>query len=373
MPGDREKLLAVARVWAERLTEREGVVGVFLYGSLAGDPSQLTEFSDVDLALVLEDDFLPAHFAEHRVFEGVKTDTTLLSASTLRSWQSAPPERLYAGHWTNSLFLRALTQGTSEIIFFDPSSLVSVVQKCLPSYDALIRPDIRRWLKDYRTSRLEKVWAQPETLRELLHPGWLRAVVTEWAGEKNLPRAAEKIGQPELTVLFARWDALMLPAPELLEAVCQAREALGECASAGFYDRLPVSKEIELCGEWPVFWRGNRLHTVERLQAELPLTVRWSRALREQGALSEAQGMLWPCDPADLRKRAQALCDALREQSYDIEKLTEEFLVGPALAKCEAAVEAAEAAWSGVTLAPDAAREVLALAEKALVSLEELV
>ncbi len=369
---DRGKLLAVARVWAERLTEREGVVGVFLYGSLAGDPGQLTEFSDVDLALVLEDDFLPAHFAEHRVFEGVKTDTTLLSASTLRSWLAKPPERLYGGNWVHSLFLKALSHGDPEIILFDPSGLVSRVQKCLPSHSTLIRPDVHRWLADYRTSRLEKARTQPETLRELLDSGRLSAVLTMGAGEKNLVRAAEKSGCPELIELFARWESLLLPAPELLEAVCEAREALAECAIAHFYDRLSVPKETELCGEWPVFWWGNRLHTVERLQAELPLTVLWSRALRERGELLEAQGMLWPCDPADIRKRAQALCDALSEQGYDIENLTKEFLSSPALAGCEAAVEAAEAAWSGVMLSGDASREVLALAEEVLVSLEKL-
>jgi hypothetical protein len=39
-----------------------------------------------DVALVLDEESLPPQFAEHRLWKGIKTDTTILSASTLRGW-----------------------------------------------------------------------------------------------------------------------------------------------------------------------------------------------------------------------------------------------------------------------------------------------
>src|SRR5690349_15249580 len=86
-------LMALARKVAADLPSRPGVAGVVLYGSLAlGDPPELTPFSDVDLALSLEEP-LPAHFAEHRVIDHVKVDVTLFSADVVRGIADAPQQR----------------------------------------------------------------------------------------------------------------------------------------------------------------------------------------------------------------------------------------------------------------------------------------
>src|SRR5690349_7360998 len=94
----RERM-ALARQVAADLPSRPGVAGVVLYGSLAlGDPPELTPFSDVDLALILEEP-LPAHFAEHRVLDDIKVDVTLLSADVVRGFADVPPQRLYQHGW----------------------------------------------------------------------------------------------------------------------------------------------------------------------------------------------------------------------------------------------------------------------------------
>lgn len=366
----RSELLSVARAWTSELSLRPGVVGVFLYGSLAGDPLELTAFSDVDVALALDETALPEHFAEHRLNDGTKTDTTLLAASTLRGWCQMPPEGLFAGHWTNSLFLRALTQGSSEILLYDPTGLVADVQRALPTYTTLARSDTRRWLADFRSSRLEKAAQEPEKVAELLHPGWIRSTVEYSVGCKRFPEAAVRLGLPELIPLMQQWHQLYAPAAELLEPLCLAREALGQTAIAAFYEKLPLPGTLEIRGSLPVFWQGNRVHTVERIQAELPVTLRWSQEHRAEGDFEGALSTLWPCDTKAIRTCTQALCDAVAPLGYDITALTDAFLTSAALSQREEAVVAATTPLATRTLSKEAMREILTLAQEALVLLE---
>ncbi len=368
--GNSELLRDVASAWTEELKSRSGVVGVFLYGSLARGAKALHEFSDVDVALVLEDAHLPAHYAEHRLLEGIKTDTTLMSASTLEDWQQKPPSRLYEGHWTNSLFFRALTQGSDSIVLYDPQERIHRTKAILPTYDALVLPEVRRWLANFRVERLEKATAEPGDLYERLHPGWLKSVVTHWADEKSLPDAAVQLGLPEILDDLARWELLLEYPSRHLEWVCEAYTRIGKLAQAEFYDHLDVPPDLEIVGEWNVFWPGNRIHTMERLLAELPQTLRWSESLHQQGKPAEARYMLWPCDPQGIRQRVASLRDALQPMGYDIAALAHSFLDSPKLSESETELGSCLAEGAKRCISENAAIEVEHLASQVLERLE---
>lgn len=368
--GNSELLRNVASAWTEELKSRPGVVGVFLYGSLARGAKALHELSDVDVALVLEDAHLPAHYAEHRLLEGIKTDTTLMSASTLEDWQQKPPGRLYEGHWTNSLFLRALTQGSDSIVLYDPQGRIHRTKAILPTYDTLVLPEVRRWLANFRVERLEKATAEPGDLYERLHPGWLKSVVTHWADEKSLPDAAVQLGLSEILDDLARWELLLEYPSRHLERVCEAYTRIGKLAQTEFYEHLDVPSDLEIVGEWNVFWPGNRTHTMERLLAELPQTLRWSKSLHQQGKLAEARYMLWPCDPQGIRQRVASLRDALQLMGYDIAALAHSFLSSPELSDSETELASCLAEGAKRRISENDATEVKHLASQVLERLE---
>ncbi|MGC4045869.1 MAG: nucleotidyltransferase domain-containing protein [Armatimonas sp.] len=365
-----ELLKSVADSWTEELKSRPGVVGVFLYGSLARGADALHEFSDVDVALVLEDNDIPAQYAEHRLLDRVKTDTTLLPASTLDGWQQTPPTRLYEGHWTNSLFLSALTQNNDSILLYDPQDRVRGARAALPDYKTLVLPEVRRWITRFRTECLEKAAAEPEKLYELLHPWWLRSIATHWADKKSFPIAAAQLELPEIIEDMVRWEALLEYPTEHLEQVCDAYVRLGELAQTDFYSQLDIPSDLEIVGDWNVFWPGNRIHTMERVLAELPQTLRWSEFLRQQGKLAEARYILWPCDPAGIRQRVAALRDALKSLGYDIEGLAEPFLSGSELSNSETALADCLASGAQRQLSEADSVEVFGLATKVLERLE---
>jgi predicted nucleotidyltransferase len=366
----RQELLTIAHAWSKELEARPGVVGIFLYGSLAGDPKELTEFSDVDIALVLEDEdednTLPPHFAEHRLYEGIKTDTALLAASTLRGWLTSPPTSLYAGHWTNSLFLRALTRGSDAIILYDPTGLIAQARHALPSYTEIVRPDVLRWCKEFRTERLDVTKTHPEKVLELLAPGWFRFIVQHAVGCKDFVASAQLLGVPEIVPLVTQWESLVVEPQGPLLAYALACEDLGSWAIEAFYEKLPLPPTLEIHGDLPVFWGGNRVHSVERICAELPMSLRYSRYYREQGDLPKTREFLWTCEPTHIRTCTQALCDAVDPLGYDISALTAAFLSNPELARREAELRAAQANLGIENPSAHDTQTILQLAEQCL-------
>ena len=116
MEARHRKLLATARKYAGSRQSEPGIAGIVLYGSLtSGDPPELTPFSDVDMALILDRE-LPAHFAEHRLVDGIKLDVIFLPIDTLRELVARQPERLYQGGWLLHFLIKSFLQGNEDAI-----------------------------------------------------------------------------------------------------------------------------------------------------------------------------------------------------------------------------------------------------------------
>ena len=171
------------------------------------------------------------------------------------------------------------------------------------------------------------------------------------------------------------------PPREIWEESCDTVEALGRHIEDHFYapalatlrrqgDLEPEAREI--VGEWPVFWGGNRVHTLGRIIAEWDVSRRWSRKRRAEGDWDAARGILWPCEPGSVERCAIGLRDALADQAIDIAAETDGFLNGDTLTALNAAAEAAEARRKGWPVSRDEARDALALARRAHGLLTEL-
>jgi predicted nucleotidyltransferase len=146
----QRKLMATARQYADSIQSQPGVVGIVLYGSLAlGAPAELTQFSDVDLAVILDRD-LPTHFAEHRLVDGIKLDVTLIHMGWLREQVAKPPEGLDPGGWVHNVLIKSLLLENAETILFDPTGEIAQTRRKLnelTTYPAMAVAGTQRWLR----------------------------------------------------------------------------------------------------------------------------------------------------------------------------------------------------------------------------------
>ena len=78
----RKRLMKIAEEQVELLKQREGVLGITLYGSLAG--GDITQFSDVDMIVVIQGEE-PEYLTEHRVVDGLEVDIKPLNIDRIRS------------------------------------------------------------------------------------------------------------------------------------------------------------------------------------------------------------------------------------------------------------------------------------------------
>src|SRR5438132_13971273 len=102
----RERLLSVAHRYAEGLQRRPNVTGLAIYGSLACcDPADITEFSDIDFALILDGE-LPSYFVEHRVVEGIRLDVLYFPRSLVVDLAVHPPFSLFERGWTPNYLIQ---------------------------------------------------------------------------------------------------------------------------------------------------------------------------------------------------------------------------------------------------------------------------
>jgi hypothetical protein len=367
MEDVRKRLMAAARRYAENLRSRPGVVGVMLYGSLAsGDPPELTPFSDVDIALILDNE-LPAHFVEHRLRDGVAMDVLFYHSDTVRALITEPPQSLYAGSWLPQYLIKSFLQGSEETILYDPDGELAQIKRtlnALTTMEKLALPDARRWLKETEAECLQPA---VEQLREgsLLaateNAGFARRRM-EWiartlAATKRRDVAAERLGIPAFTAAANRLRQMQSPDIGALGTYRQAARALWDTAFAQVFQpveaalrRAGVSDpaRFELTGDHALFWPGNRVQEFEWLIKEIELSFTWSRYEQEQGNLLEAQAILWPCTGERTVARCAGLAAALQEAGIDVAPIVTPVLEGAEFRRLAAAEAETEA-----TLRPD--------------------
>ncbi|MEK7474415.1 MAG: nucleotidyltransferase domain-containing protein [Candidatus Coatesbacteria bacterium] len=364
MDAHRSRLMAVARRCVPALRKRPGVVGLALYGSLAGDPTELTGFSDVDMA-VIYDRPLPAHFTEHRLAEGVKLDLLLFHRKTLREIGNRTLDQLARSSWIEELFIKGLMHGGRDTVLFDRGGEIARVKRQL----AVWHPgrDVERRKAAAELRETEGVLAQAAAalrarrwkpaLHLSSHQLWrLRDVLLELGGTKRIETAASRLDVPvfprieaglreNLTMgpvaAQASWEADRALWAYLLRAVWEPVEDLLRRDGVGNPDLL------ELVGEHPVFWHGNRVHECGRVKAEAALTLRWSRHELDGGRPYEALEMLsWFMCPRTQTERCRGLAAALKEKGHDVSRFVNRILRGAEFRRFAAEARAADlAAW----------------------------
>jgi predicted nucleotidyltransferase len=345
MEAVRSKLMDTAQRYADSIQSQPGVVGIVLYGSLAsGDPPELTQFSDVDLSLVVDRE-LPAHFSEHRLRDAVKVDVILFHESTLRDLASRRPERLYQGGWLLHYLIKSLLLGRADTILFDPTGQITRAKQKLnewTTYHAMVLPDARRWLDE---AEREYVAASQQQLQQGNHREavkrsgdalWLlEDILKMLAATKQLELATDRLGVPQFSTAAAHLRAMLSPAMASVEAAWQAAQSLWRFTFEHVFRRAEAEllgagveepARLELPGDHSLFWGGNRIHEFGRVIAEVNLSLTWSRFELVRGNLNQALAMLWACNRACTTRRCQGLASALLEVGYDISSIVTQCL-----------------------------------------------
>jgi hypothetical protein len=340
MLDKREQLLKVAHRYAVERAREPGVVGVLLYGSLASPDgaAELTPLSDVDVAVILDDALpVPAHFTEHRMRDGVKVDALVFPLATICALAEDPPERLWGRGWLLQFVLRTLLLAGEDALLYDPTGALSAVRRDLRArtgYEALATADAVRWLQDYEENGLAAARAalaagEWEAARE--RAGWavdaLGHIPPMLAGRKQMERAAALLGMDGFVEATAALRDLLSPTPGDLAAYRDAGQTLWRQVQAQFFE--PVADDlrcragvadpgrVELPGDRPLFWPGNRVHEFGRVVGDCDLTFTWSRFAEESGNRLSAFRFLWPAEPERVTARCRAVADALWEQGFD--------------------------------------------------------
>jgi hypothetical protein len=379
----QEKLLATARRYVDENHSEPGVVGMVLYGSLAsGDPPELTQFSDVDVALIL-DHPLPAYFTEHRLLNEIKVDVLLFHIDTVRGLVAPQPERLYQGGWVPHFLIKSFLLGMPETVLFDPTGEIARIRQQfreLTTYEKMALLDAERW-----TEEIEKEYVAParEQLREghqeeaLKRAGWtlgaLEGTLLTLSATKKLALAAQRLGIPQFVPMAAELHQILTPPLVSVEAYWQAGHSLWDYTFRHLFE--PIRAELrragvaepdrlELTGDYNLFWGGNRIHEFGRVIAEVDLSFTWSRCELDRGEVSRALDMLWACDAENTRRRCKGLGTALDAVGHDVSHLVEPFLTDVAFEQLAAAADQAFAAIQRQSRTPAEAEQAVALARE---------
>jgi predicted nucleotidyltransferase len=383
MEAVRDKLMAAARRYAESLRSRPGVVGVMLYGSLAsGDPPELTPFSDVDIALILDSE-PPAHFVEHRLFENAAIDVLFYPIDTVRALITEPPQSLYAGGWLPQFLIKSFLLGREETILYDPDGELAQIKRtlnALTTIGSLALPDARRWLRETEADCLQPA---VEQLREDALPAAIESAGgarrrMEWialtlAATKRRDVAAERLGIPAFPAAANRLRQMQSPEASALETYRQAARALWDYTFAQVFQPAEAAlrhagvsdpARYELTGDYPLFWPGHRLQEFAWLIKEMELSLTWSRYEQEQGNLLEAQGILWPCSGERTVARCEGLAAALKDAGQDVSHIVTPVLEGAGFRRLAADVEESGAAMRPSAITSREAEQAVRLAQE---------
>jgi len=358
----RSGLMATACAYAKALRKRKGAAGLALYGSLAGDPSELTRFSDIDIAVIL-DGPMPEHFTEHRLVGGIKADLLLFRLDNLREIGKRSPEQLRDSTWTEGLFIKGLMKGGTDTVLFDPTGEIKRVKKKLTTRIAW--PDLARMnagvvMKDAESALEEAVnlAKKGEYRQSQANAGYaldlLLTAMQELGNTKKPAVAAERMGVPALARRYASLRKRLAPDGRAVDVCWRANRAIWDFLLREFYapiearlreEGVPDPDSIELAGDHPLFWPGNRIHEYGRLKAETELTFRWSRQELEEGRTGEAFDMMsWFGAARELRKRCAGLSAALRAIGHDVTPAVRRVLRLESFRKLMAEAENAERA-----------------------------
>ncbi len=376
----RRRLMAVARRYALPLRRRPGVAGLVVYGSLAGDPAELTSFSDVDIAVIL-DRRMPAHFTEHRLAGSIKADLLLFSIRRLRRIAGRSPKQLAASTWTENLLVKGLLQGGPDTILHDPRGEIARAKQRLAartSWRATARLQARGSLQ---VARREIAGAR----RHLAAGRWQRAhgivqyvlwlvtdAMLQAAGTKRIPVAARRRGAPEFGRLVLRLRALLTNGHAAVAASLRADDALWAWIRREVDRPLLVRlrragvrspAKLEFHGSYRGFWSGNRVHEFGRLLAEPVLSLKWARHRLRRGDLYGALEVLaYFCAPWRQRLRLLSLATALERRGFRVRPLIRQAMRSPAYRRLAAVAGQAEGdAWARGDR-PAAARAAVRLA-----------
>lgn len=383
MESLRQKLMAVAREYADRLAPEPDVVGMALYGSLAsGEPPELTHLSDVDIALILDRE-LPAHFTEHRLVNGVKVDVLLFSLDTVRGLVREPPQSLYGGGWVLHFLIKSFLLGGAEAILFDPTGEIARVKRALNSgaaYRALAVPDARRWTEEFARAYL--VPAAQHLGREEWSDALNKAGAALWlldpalqmlAAAKTPEKVARRLGVARFYEIAAELRKQAGPDADAYDSFAQAAQALWAGTRPRVFEPIrerllragvPDPDRLELAGDHALFWAGNRIHEFGRVIAEVDLSFVWSREKQEQGDLFGAQQMLWACDAERTRKRCEGLAAALDAMGYNVYDIVTEGLEDVEFHRLAAAVDERQRSLYQRMVSPEQARQGVDLARE---------
>jgi hypothetical protein len=379
----QEKLLAIARRYVDENHSRPGVAGMVLYGSLAsGDPPELTQFSDVDIALILDRE-LPAHFTEHRLLDGVKVDVLFFHIDTARGLVSRQPERLYQDGWLTQYLIKSFLLGDPATVVFDPTGEIARIReqfRGMTTHAQMALTDARRWVEEIEQELLTTARKQ---LREgdfeeaLKRAGWtlrwLEGTLQTVAATKKLPPATERLDLPQFILLAAELRQILSPGRAAVEAYWQAAHALWDHTFRNLFEpiraelrRAGVTEpdKLELVGDYRLFWGGNRLHEYGRVIAEVDLSFTWSQHELDQANEFHALDLLWACDAEDTRRRCEGLVDALKAVGHDISRHVEPLLAASTFELLAAEADQALAATQRQNCSSEEAERAVDLARE---------
>jgi len=357
--------MATARRASIALRRRPGVAGLALYGSLAGDPAELTQFSDIDIAVILKGK-PPAHFTEHRLVGGVKADLLLFHRDKLREIASRSPRQLAGSSWIQDLLVKGLLNGGPDTVLFDPAGEIERAKRALrgrTTWAEIARIKADRSMRE-AGRELKKAAAHLKARR------WGRALfgaqsalwqiaeaVLEAAGTKRMEVAGRRLGVPGIAPLAARARREFVAGLAAARASRQADLAFWRWLRRGFY--RPIGAQLrregvrdpgrlELAGNYPGFWRGNRVHEFGRLAAEVELSLRWSRSALKRGDAYQALETLgYHADAWHQLERCRGIRTALGRCGHDIGPLVRRTFRDKEFLRLMAAAGKADgAAWS---------------------------
>jgi predicted nucleotidyltransferase len=375
----KETLLAIAARFADDLRQRPGVQGAFLYGSLArGD---LSPFSDVDVAVIYRDGSVPPYNAEHRLVDGVKVDAISFDLAAIRLMATHPPDEVTGVGYLDWLAIEGLLLGDDQHVLYDPQHAIWEAKRGIrarTSYEAIARRTVAVWMREMDAlltharealahgNLSDAIWKSADVAR------WARGTLTTLGRHKELAVAAQRVGVDELPPPVRELLAMEAPPKQAVAAKLAAAEDLWRYSVAQAWDailsRLVAAGvdrplKIKLVGDYNLFWRGERLHELGRVPAEVEYSFRASHCELERDNAAGANGVLGFCGTSDeITGRWAAIAKALAAHGHDVSPIVGALLASAEYQRLAAALDRANDAVQPSVRTPAEATHAVELA-----------
>lgn len=375
----KKRLLAIAARFADDLRQRPGVQGAFLYGSLMrGD---LSPFSDVDVVVIYHDGSAPPYSAEHRLVDGVKVDAIGFDMAAIRLVADHPPGDMIGVGYFDWLAIEGLLLGDDQHVLYDPQHAIWEAKRRIgarTSYEAIARRTVAVWMREMDAhlsharealahgNPSDAIWKSADVAR------WARGTLTALGRHKELAVAAQRVGVDGLPPLVRELVALEAPPRQAVAAKLAAAEDLWRYSVAQAWD--PILSHVvaagvdrplkmELVGSYNLFWRGERLHELGRVPAEVEHSFRVSRRELERDNAAGANGALSFCGTSDeITERWAAIARALAAHGHDVSPVVSALLASAEYQELAAALDRANDAVQPPGRTPAEARHAVELA-----------